>query len=265
MACGFTRDELIGLMEKIDKGDMKYERFFFKNKEAGEWEHEVRTDIRSYIDRCKKCGRTIDEHPQARAPVALRDLRGVVEEHQMALSRQYPHHIFFNPGRSGKTEKVPSEVKSSLRRTCGGVCAICGEEREVSIAHLLKNPAACEQLEVEWDFANPTNFILLCGRDGVLGSCHDMFDKFQISLFHDTGCDRTRWVVAGGPNHLKRIVVPSAPHRRVVHAHLTHALLCGALLRPDDWQPSLSDSPENAAADVSSADEAAADDDDSQR
>jgi len=63
-ACGYTQATLVGLLKEIDKGEMKYGRYFFKNKDGTKM-HPTRDDIDDDIDRCKACGCTIDQHSDA--------------------------------------------------------------------------------------------------------------------------------------------------------------------------------------------------------
>lgn len=157
----------------------------------------------------------------------------VYEQDIPILSERFSQHRIFNRV-SGATTERPTN-KSQIRGACGTKCVVCGQS-PASVAHLLRSSSQCSELGVNWD---STNFIALCGSEGAAGTCHDMFDKFRISMVHATGRDRTHWVVVGGPNHKKHIVVPSAPHRCVLHAHYTHAVRRGALdVDPTDlWKP----------------------------
>jgi hypothetical protein len=48
-------------MTAVDKKELKYKRYSFKNG-TGTAEHPKREELDDDIDRCKKCGCTIDEH-----------------------------------------------------------------------------------------------------------------------------------------------------------------------------------------------------------
>jgi len=66
MPCNRSRVELDGLLEKgVDKPTL-YPSYFFKNKDGTKM-HPAREDLDDDIDRCKKCGCTIDEHGEAAA------------------------------------------------------------------------------------------------------------------------------------------------------------------------------------------------------
>ena len=67
-ACGRTQDELDGLLKEVDSGSVKYERYFFKNKDAtGKGVRFHRTNLDEDIDRCLRCGMTVSEHNPAAA------------------------------------------------------------------------------------------------------------------------------------------------------------------------------------------------------
>ena len=82
-ACGFTKQDLMGLLKEVDSGSVKYERYFFKNRDAtGKGVRFHRTNLDEDIDRCKECGLTVSEHNPAAAvatapqspPALLEDL-----------------------------------------------------------------------------------------------------------------------------------------------------------------------------------------------
>ena len=71
--CGFTQVTLAQFLEKADKGELKFDRFFFTTTPPRHLSH---MQIHDDIPRCFKCGGTIDEHhvgspDQAAAATAL--------------------------------------------------------------------------------------------------------------------------------------------------------------------------------------------------
>ena len=96
----------------------------------------------------------------------------------------------------------------------GDKCVFCGMSGDadknpnpVSIAHLLKNKADCE--EASTVFYSPhdhSNWILLCGAEGYGISSRGQFDKFHMSFRHVTDSDLTSWIVIGGGSRHGRIV-----------------------------------------------------------
>ncbi|MBW8078285.1 MAG: hypothetical protein GJU76_09475, partial [Gallionella sp.] len=52
-------------MEKVYQNLVGYDMYFFKNVEAEANEYTIRSDLKKAVDRCKKCGLTIDEHRDA--------------------------------------------------------------------------------------------------------------------------------------------------------------------------------------------------------
>ena len=68
-ACGFTKQDLMGLLEKAnyDASAAAYKAYFFKNRDASLYEFTVRGDIKGHVDRCLRCGLCIDEHNPAAA------------------------------------------------------------------------------------------------------------------------------------------------------------------------------------------------------
>ena len=63
--CGFTKQDLMGLMEKVFQKEVGYDMYFFKNAEAEANEFTIHSDLKKAVDRCKKCGLAIDEHRDA--------------------------------------------------------------------------------------------------------------------------------------------------------------------------------------------------------
>ena len=64
--CGRTKQELMGLMEKVYQQKVGYDMYFFKNRDAtGKGVRFHRTNLDEEIDRCLRCGLCIDEHNPA--------------------------------------------------------------------------------------------------------------------------------------------------------------------------------------------------------
>jgi hypothetical protein len=181
--------------------------------------------------RCTGCGNTIDQHPrQAEAAAAFvrahpraPDPGWMLTFDQAAFSIRFPAHVHFLASNTGPMRSLEPAEDAVMRQPYAPTmpCVVCGQP-DASLAHLLKNPGKCEVMGVGWD---ATNFIALCGP------CRDLFERFRMSFIHESGRDRTHWLVAGGGSHHdgKRVSFPSRPHRRVVHGHLAHALLNMAL------------------------------------
>jgi hypothetical protein len=143
----------------------------------------------------------------------------------LQLKTIYPHFKLFNPSSSEKTKSASDSIARKVKAS--GACVVCGStsndgESGVKVAHILRNSQKCAAAGLSWD---ESNFILLCGWLGVRGTCHDLFDTGRMSFHHVKGQDNTHWLVVGGPNHGKEIIIPTAPHRRIVHAHLTKAIV----------------------------------------
>ena len=69
-ACGFTQVTLAQFLEKADKGELKFERYFFTNV-PGTKKHPPREDIDDEVVRCRECGHTIGEHSAGSPPIQL--------------------------------------------------------------------------------------------------------------------------------------------------------------------------------------------------
>ena len=174
--------------------------------------------------------------------VSLADARRITE---WTLRTQFKTK-FFVPTFTGSDQLTsPTNQKKAIRKTLGDTCVVCGMSGDanknpnpVSIAHLLKNKADCE--EASTVFYSPddhSNWILLCGTEGDGTSCRGQFDKFRMTFRHMTDSDLTRWmVIGGGGRHGRTVKIPSKPHRRVLHAHLAHCVLIDTLVIPQDYE-----------------------------
>jgi hypothetical protein len=163
---------------------------------------------------------------------------------------------WYAPGYEDPTEQTPPSVrrKSELLNKCC-LCGFDGKARVnimfrgedclypfakesglpvLGLAHLLKNKRRAKEASdftrgkfgftIEFD---ERNFLMLCGRKGWEGSCHDAFDKMQVTLVYD---EADRWAiltVAGTPYEFlqaRRVVLNPRPHKIVIHAHFAIAI-----------------------------------------
>ncbi len=150
-------------------------------------------------------------------------------EHLAAIAlRKKISPQLFNPS-SEKTSSVKSRLKSFVKETYDSKCAVCGVTENVTVCHLLKTKGQCDELGVAFD---ATNFICLCGCDGMKGTCHDNFDKDYMSFIYCSGA--RKWAVVGGPYHGKLIDLPSNPRKRVLHSHFARCVLNQSLVNVVD-------------------------------
>lgn len=181
------------------------------------------------------------DYPEAK-PIVL-GLDAAVAIGEASLKRRFETHTYFNAG--GKSTKgLSNGQKSAKRKRLGTCCVVCGADG-ASIAHILNTEEKCGRAGVEFD---DSNFIMLCGSKGQRNTCHDAFDNQQMSFMHVSRADSTQWlVVGGGERHGKVVTIRSRPHRRVMHGHLTRAMITNALCVPSDYEPPsegrISDSP----------------------
>ena len=97
----------------------------------------------------------------------------------------------------------------------------------------MKRKTDCEELKVEWD---ASNFIALCRTDDdEEGTCHSLFDNFQMSLFVH-GDDIGGWRVVGGkPEYREKLVnLATNPPKQALHSHSARCVLNKSLLLDDD-------------------------------
>jgi hypothetical protein len=148
----------------------------------------------------------------------------------MVLRRRFPHQLF-NTDDEKQTSCASSNTKQEIQQLYDAKCAVCSTNNGLSVAHILKTQKDCEDLGMQWN----QNFITLCGSQGEKGTCHHLFDTFQMSFMHLTGNDMTHWIVVGGfDRHGTEVILPNAPSRRALHAHLTHCEILDSLKCPPD-------------------------------
>ena len=132
----------------------------------------------------------------------------------------------FNSG-LGKSKTVKSNIKIALLSMFDNKCAVCETASNISVAHILKREEDCKKLKIPWDYSN---FLVLCGTDGEQGTCHHLFDNFQMSFVHSKAT--SQWVVIGGGagRHAKTVILASSPHKRALHAHFTRCVVTKSLV-----------------------------------
>jgi hypothetical protein len=147
----------------------------------------------------------------------------------ISLRRRFSPELF-NTGR-GKTISATSGLKRFIKEEYGSRCAVCNSSDNVTAAHILKHKTDCDVLRIPWD---ATNFIALCGMAIDAGSCHFLFDNFQMSFIHvkSTG----QWSVVGGgsAHHGKLVYLATNPRKRSLHSHFTRCLLMKSFIGVDD-------------------------------
>lgn len=162
-------------------------------------------------------------------------LGGIDDALAMALRQKYTPQVF-NAGQE-KTDPAGS-LASDVKRICRYCCVVCGTNERVSLAHILKRRSDCEKLRIPFDV---TNFLALCGTDGVKNTCHDFFDKFQMSFVHTATTGQ--WAVVGGgvDRHGKLVNLATNPHKRALHSHFSRCMLNKSLLIDEQFDISPDD------------------------
>ena len=106
---------------------------------------------------------------------------------------------FFMLGGFLKSLNGKHSEASAFHRTHFPGCVFCGAETNLTMAHLISefNPVQAQELGLRVDvFGPPTyvddinpksarNFLRLCGTKGERGTCHDLFDNYEIGLLYD--------------------------------------------------------------------------------
>jgi len=160
------------------------------------------------------------------AAFSLGDVDGIFA---MALRKNYMPKCY-NSLR-GKTNSATSNMKNYVMSEYGNKCAVCQSQENVTVAHILKRKKDCSLLKVEWD---ASNFIALCGTEGEVGTCHSLFDNFQMSFVH--GDNIGGWRVVGGKKeyHEKLVNLATNPPKRSLHSHFARCVLNESLSCDDD-------------------------------
>jgi len=161
-----------------------------------------------------------------KAAVGLEDLDDLTA---MSLRQRFTPQVF-NTGR-GKTNSASSGVKGYVMLAHNNCCAVCQSQQNITVAHILKLRTDCADLGIPWD---ATNFVALCGTASDPGTCHFLFDNFQMSFIYVKSKDK--WsVVGGGPaRHGKLVILATFPRKRSLHSHFTRCLLLKSLIGVDN-------------------------------
>jgi hypothetical protein len=112
---------------------------------------------------------------------------GEVDDLIATRMRQFYKPEAFNEG-DDKTSRVSSGIKRNVKRKASEfgydkMCWICETNQiECSVAHIIRNKTILlNSFGLPWD---TTNFLILCGIKGAKGTCHHLFDNFQISFIY---------------------------------------------------------------------------------
>ena len=92
-------------------------------------------------------------------------------------------------------------------------CFMCGSETEVTIAHIVTSGEADYSVygtsggyRDDLDVHSIRNFVPLCGREGMRGTCHDAFDRYLVAIMYDPFQTKYFLLCAdGAPEKLKEI------------------------------------------------------------
>ena len=123
---------------------------------------------------------------------------------------------------SGDTRASTMEIadnKKHIRELLGTKCMVCGSEKDVAVAHILKKASHCQSFGVTYYNKNSqdmSNWLMLCGRRGKGNTCHHLFDSYEMGFCMK---DR-RWYAYGGVKDGEQVTLRSNPHRTVLQAHL---------------------------------------------
>mmetsp|Transcript_14729 Transcript_14729/g.33152 ORF Transcript_14729/g.33152 Transcript_14729/m.33152 type:complete len:370 (+) Transcript_14729:85-1194(+) len=145
-----------------------------------------------------------------------------------ALQRTFPKWESF---RKKARSSAKSEASKCTRQAImQDVCVICGDDADLSCAHLLKHRKEVTAMGIEWS----RNFLCLCGSEnsdhsnGGHPSCHALFDHCHIGLLH---LQDTTFKVLGADQwcHNKEVQIPSNPSKTLLHSHLTLGIVAQSL------------------------------------
>lgn len=131
-------------------------------------------------------------------------------------SRMYPYSVVLR-SRTG-SHRSASEYHKSLY----DCCLFCGTTHELTMAHLISELRPDSDFDLsmfgpphykdEVDVKSNRNFLLLCGTSGKAGTCHDMFDRFELSLVYDALHNRYTLVHVHSDHRLHGKVVDIRGH-----------------------------------------------------
>lgn len=92
-----------------------------------------------------------------------------------------------SPGSTGKHSDASKFINES--RTYDGKCVVCGTKKNVTKAHLIVNSLKLDyscwnepMYSTNFERLSPRNFLPLCGTLGEEGTCHHLFDSYQLAI-----------------------------------------------------------------------------------
>ena len=127
----------------------------------------------------------------------LDEQKATLDEQGAVLSNLIdPRLSVWNVGGSSSTSSsTPVNVSSSRKayRNQIGVCMGCGNNSNLSIAHIVSHRRGADinllfgtdgNYIDEVDIESERNYLVLCGSHGQQGTCHNYFDNLQMSLYY---------------------------------------------------------------------------------
>ena len=127
----------------------------------------------------------------------LEEQKATLDEQGAVLSNLIdPRLSVWNVGGSSSTSSsTPVNVSSSRKayRNQIGVCMGCGNNSNLSIAHIVSHRRGADinllfgtdgNYIDEVDVESERNYLVLCGSHGQQGTCHNYFDNLQMSLYY---------------------------------------------------------------------------------
>ena len=122
---------------------------------------------------------------------------------------------------SGDTPASNAEIsanKKRIRELLGTKCMVCGSEKDVAVAHILKKASHCQSFMAYYDknSKDMSNWLMLCGTRGKVNACHHLFDSYEMGFCMKDG----EWYAYGGVKDGEQVALRSNPHRTVLQAHL---------------------------------------------
>ena len=120
--------------------------------------------------------------------IALHGLNAAASDRRASFFKRH------TAGSSGKYTAAKNFIAASAHYTTEGVtkCLICGKTDKMSTAHLM---ASTKELDYtcwnrpyyasDFDRQSPRNYIPLCGSLFIPGSCHYLFDTYQLTILYN--------------------------------------------------------------------------------
>jgi hypothetical protein len=202
--CQFTNQVLVDAMKQRTKEEGDLHSYPRKPKYIVHY-----TD--DWYCSSKDCGHPISCHPSGEDPVRL---------------LQYRDEIF-----ASKTHITPRTLDDEFRR---GVysCCLCGlchhslrgdANPKITKAHIAKTSTNQWGIDVD----SIRNFIPLCGTKDEKGTCHEAFDKGNLSFVQDPDSSERFWVpvLSNRADHqfldrvcsVERVCIPTNPNHTLLH------------------------------------------------